>query len=279
MKKTISYKLGYPQAGVKGSENSLPMFSNNTQAVDGKFLIPYANPFIEARCVYLSRLGAVVALATPKPSGTDIEYRTLIAPALLSQSWQLSGAYTKLFDATGNPELAEFLGGVDEPFYIMNAGGNNKSQSVYNKAAFALNESLSEAMASDTSELIEFSYKVDYDPEILSRYITQNGTTHPTRNGEFFNPYLGALPSQMAPLWTADLGNAIESRPTEVNKSQKVDGSFIAFWPTDIEDMTSSSYGYTASGLSNLVEDGIQTLEVVRDQQNEIWAQAYQYAE
>ena len=58
-----------------------------------------------------------------------------------------------------------------------------------------------------------------------------------------------------------------------------MDGSFIAFWPTDIEDMIDASYDYDTSGLSNLIEDGITTLNATRDQQNDVWTQAYQYVD
>ena len=274
MKKTISYKLGFPPAGVKGRNNTLPVLTTNSQAVDGKFYIPYNDPFIEARCVLLNRLGAVVALTTPKSNGSGIEYRILVAPTLLSQSWQIDPAYTKLFDATGNPELAGYIEAVSYEFNISQPQ-DFKSQSVYTKAAFKINESLSEAMASDTSELIDFSYKVDYDPEIMSRYITTSGTTHPTRNGEFFNSFGGI--NAMSCLWQSDLYQEVASRQEQTERFQKPDGSFIAFWPTDIDDMIQQAYDYDANGLSNLVADGLTTLEVVRDQQREVWEEEYSF--
>lgn len=271
MKKTISYKLGMPPFGAKGKSNPLQVYATPF-STDGKVYIPYADPFIEARCVYLSRLGAIMALTTPKPSGDGIIYKMLIAPALFSQSWQIAGAYTKLFDATGNPSLSQYIEQVSSEYNPINGGDESKKpQSVYTQAAFGIDKSLSEAMKSDTSEIIDFSYTVDYEPEIMSRYITQSGTTHVTRNGEFYDPYEGG---EMTSLWTPDLKSEVPSR-VNGKEAQKVDGSFISFWPTDVEDMTSNEYSYDSGGLNNLVEDGITTLNQARGEQQENWQEFY----
>jgi len=272
MKKTISYKLGMPPFGAKGKANPLQVYQNPF-STDGKVYIPYADPFIEARCVYLSRLGAVIALTTPKQSGDGIVYKTLIASALLSQSWTITDAYTKLFEATGNTSLADYIGGISSEYNPITGGIDaKKPQSVYTQAAFGIDKSLSEAMKSDTSEIIDFSYAVDYDPEIMSRYITQSGTTHVTRNGEFFDPY--DEDKKMVPLWRPDLRDEVPSRANG-KQAQKVDGSFISFWPVEVSDMTESEYDYDAGGLDSLVNDGIDKLNSSRTQQTEIWQEEY----
>ena len=66
--------------------------------------IPYGNPFLEARCIYLGVKGAVLALATPKDDGTGITYRLCAANAQLGQQFRLRGEFTKVMDGS-NPAL------------------------------------------------------------------------------------------------------------------------------------------------------------------------------
>lgn len=268
MKKTISYKVAQPPFGIKGGL-SLRNFENG-QVFDNQLYIPYGEPFLEARCVFLGREGAVLALATPKASGEGIEYRLCVASALISQSFAIRGEYTKVMDGNA-PALKKYIEQMMEVYDPINS--NPITQSIYTKAAVKIDESLSKAMASDESEIIDFGYEIEYFPSILDKYVTLAGNWFKTRNGEFYNPFANNESGRMENLYIAErLGS--EARQTQGGENQKPDGSFISFWPLDIEDFT-QGYPYTPSGLSDLVNDGITTLDAFRAEQQQAWEEQY----
>lgn len=272
MKKTISYKVAQPPFGING--NLALRNLENGQVFDNQVYIPYSEPFLEARCVYLGREGAVIALATPKDNGTGIEYRFCIASALISQSFALRGEFTKVMGSTPeNAALGKYIDGMMDQYDPIN--GVKTLQSIYTKAAVKIDESLSKAMASDESELIDFSYEIEYFPSIIDKYVTLAGNWFKTRNGEFYNPFADNEKGLMENIYMAeDLGTQARAGGSE-NKFQKPDGSFISFWPIDTEDLTQSSYAYNQEGLQLLVEDGRTTLDAYRAQQVDSWVEEY----
>ncbi len=271
MKKTISYKVAQPPYGIKGGLSLRNLVGG--QILDNQLYIPYNDPFLEARCVFLGREGAVLALATPKASGEGIEYRLCVASALVSQSFSIRGEYTKLMNIANVPALAKYIEQMMEAYDPLN--GPVITQSIYTKAAVKIDESLSKAMASDESEIIDFSYEIEYFPNILNKYVTQAGNWFKTRNGEFYNPFANNEAGRMENLYIAErLGS--EARQAQGNEMQKPDGSFISFWPVDIEDFSSgNSYTYDAQGLSELVNDGITALDAIRSEQLQVWDEEY----
>jgi len=268
MKKTISYKVAQPPYGIKGGISLRNAVSG--QILDNKLYIPYNEPFLEARCMFLGREGAVLALATPKVSGAGIEYRLCVASALISQSFAIRGEYTKVMNANA-PALGKYIEQMMESYDPLNS--NPITQSIYTKAAIKIDESLSKAMASDESEIIDFSYEIEYFPSILDKYTNLAGNWFKTRNGEFYNPFANNEAGAIQNLYFAErLGS--EARLTATSEMQKPDGSFISFWPVDIDDFT-TGYEYTPVGLQSLTQDGITTLQAVRAEQQQAWDEEY----
>ena len=269
MKKTISYKVAQPPFRIKGGLSLRNLESG--QVFDNQLYIPYGNPFLEARCTFLGREGAVLALATPKEDGSGIEYRLCVASALVSQSFQIRGEYTKVMNGNA-PALGKYIEQMMEAYDPLN--GPVVTQSIYTKAAKKIDESLSKAMASDESEIIDFSYEIEYFPSILDKYTNLAGNWFKTRNGEFYNPFANNEAGRMENLYIADsLGSA--ARQTQGGEMQKPDGSFISFWPLDIEDFL-GGYTYNAEGLNQLTQDGITTLDAIRSEQQQAWSEEYQ---
>jgi len=269
MKKTISYKVAQPPFGIKGG----PALRNPVTefVADNRVYIPYGNPFMEATCVYLGREGAVIALASPKDNGTGISYRVCVASALISQSFQLRGEFTKVMQ-NSDPALGKYVDQLMEPYEVT---GQNVAHSIYTKAAATITESLSKAIASDESEIIDFSYKIDYYPTVLDKYVTLSGNWFKTTNGEFYNPFADNEKGSMQNLYRAEgLGVISRDGNNTAKQFQAPDGSFISFWPIDISDFT-SEYAYNAGGLASLLEDGKNMLFNYREEQEQAWQEEY----
>jgi hypothetical protein len=269
MKKTISYKVAQPPFGIKGG------FALRNQITEGvvnnRVYIPYGNPFMEATCVYLGREGTVIALASPKEDGSGIEYRSCIASALISQSFQLRGEFSKVI-GNFDPALAKYVDQLVEPYDVTQ---NVIAHSIYTKTAATITESLSKAIASDESEIIDFSYKIDYYPTVLDKYANLAGSWFKTTNGEFYNPFANNETGAMQNLYQAEgLGAISRSGNNGANQFQAPDGSFISFWPIDISDLA-GGYSYDAQGLADLIADGVTTLGSARQQQEEAWTEEY----
>ena len=270
MKKTISYKVAQPPFGIKGG---LALRNQVTEFVaDNRVYIPYRNPFMEATCMYLGREGTVIALTSPKEDGSGIEYRVCIASALISQSFQLRGEFSKVI-GNFDPALAKYVDQLVEPYDVMNSVPT--AHSIYTKTAATITESLSKAIASDESEIIDFSYKIDYYPTVLDKYANLAGSWFKTTNGEFYNPFADNEKGAMQNLYQAEgLGAISRSGNNGANQFQAPDGSFISFWPIDISDLE-IGYSYNAEGLAALTADGITTLNAYREQQEEAWNEEY----
>lgn len=271
MKKTISYKVAQPPFGIKGGLALRNL--EKGQIFDNKLYIPYSEPFLEARCVYLGREGAILALATPNSSGVGIEYRACIASALISQSFELNPSFGKVINISGNASLGKYIDQLMEPYDPLSSAPINHS--IYTKAAAEIDSNFSKAMASDETELIDFSYQIEYYPTILDEYATLAGNWFKTKNKEYFDPFANNEAGAMVNLYIAEgLGTASRSGGDE-EKMQAPDGSFISFWPIDTEDLTQNGYGYNQEGLGELVQDGLTTLSAVRSEQLQAWDEEY----
>jgi len=269
MKKTISYKVAQPPFGINGGlalRNSV-----NGQVLDNKAYIPYGDPFTEATCLYLGREGAIIALAIPKDKG--IRYALFAASALISQSFQLNPTFGKVINISGNPSLGKYVDQLMEPYDPLN--GSEVSHSIYTKAAAEINSNFSKSMASDETEIIDFSYQIEYYPAVLDEYATLAGNWFKTKNKEYFDPFINNDAGGMVNLYIAEgLGTASRSGQDQ-NKMQTPDGSFISFWPFDTGDLTENLYSYDQVGLQELLNDGLQLLTAVRDEQLQVWEEEY----
>lgn len=271
MKKTISYKVALPPLGINGG-NALGNTTNG-QVFENKVYIPYGNPFLEARCIYLGVEGALLALATPKDDGTGITYRLCVATALLGQQFQLRGEFTKVMQSS-NPALAKYIDQLTQPYDPLN--GTPVAHSIYTKAGVLIDKSLSKAMASDESEIIDFQYEINYYPSVLDKYSTLSGKWFDTKNGEFYNPFLNNEAGGMQNIYFSPLpGVASRQGQNDSTAVQAPDGSFISFWPVDTDDLTGTSYPYNAGGLASLFSDGINTLQAFNDAQQTLYEEEY----
>jgi hypothetical protein len=271
MKKTISYKVAQPPLGINGG-NALGNTTNG-QVFENKVYIPYGNPFLEARCIYLGVEGAVLALATPKDDGTGITYRLCAANAQLGQQFRLRGEFTKVMDGS-NPALAKYIDQLTQAYDPLNQ--TPIAHSIYTKAGVLIDKSLSKAIASDESEIIDFQYEINYYPSVLDKYSTLSGKWFDTKNGEFYNPFLNNEAGGMQNIYFSPLpGVASRQGQNDSTAIQAPDGSFISFWPVDTDDLKNSGYPYNAIGLANLREDGINTLLSNNDAQGVIYEEEY----
>jgi hypothetical protein len=139
-----------------------------------------------------------------------------------------------------------------------------------------IDKSLSKAIASDESEIIDFQYEINYYPSVLDEYSTLSGKWFKTRNGEFYNPFLDNETGGMQNIYLSPLpGVASRQGQNESTAFQAPDGSFISFWPVDTDDLKGSAYPYDAIGLASLREDGINTLLSNNDMQQAIYEEEY----
>lgn len=270
MKKTISYKVATPPFGINGG-NAL-VNTTNGQIFENKVYIPYGNPFLEARCIFLSKEGAVLALATPKDDGTGIAYRLCVAATQIGQQFQLRGEFTKVMGS--NPALAKYIDQLTEAYDPL--GGTPIAHSIYTKAAVLIDKSLSKAIASDESEIIDFQYEINYYPSVLDKYSTLSGKWFDAKNGEFYNPFLNNEAGGMQNIYSATLpGVASRQGQNDSTAVQAPDGSFISFWPVDTDDLKGGTYPYNAGGLDTLRSDGINTLDSITNEQQTIYEAEY----
>jgi len=268
MKKTISYKVAQPPFGINGG-----LSLRNTvvpDVVDNKVYIPYGEPFIEAKCIFLGREGAVISLATPKEDGTGISYRICVASALLSQSFQLNNQFSKVMSGAGYPALGKYVDQLNEQYDPLN--GVEISHSIYTKAAAEIDNSLSKAMASDETDVIDFSYQIEYYPAVLDKYVTLAGNWFKTKNREFYNPFINGETGGMTNLYIAERLGTVARSGEQEKAMQTPDGSFISFWPVGF---SSSYYPYTPSGHLEALNEGVSILIGARDAQEEAWDEEY----
>lgn len=271
MKKTISYKVAQPPYGIRGGLSLRNLQDPNV--VNNKIYLPYGEPFTEATCVYLGREGAIIALATPKGDGTGISYRLFAASALISQSFQLNGSFAKVINISGNPSLGKYVDQLMEQYDPLN--GVNTSHSIYTKAAAKIDSNFSKAMASDETEVIDFSYQIEYYPAILDEYATISGNWFKTKNKEYFDPFANNDTGGMVNLYIAEgLGTAARFGEDE-NRMQAPDGSFISFWPINSEQVTGLEFAYNSAGKQELLNVGLEILNETREQQLQIWEEEY----
>jgi len=275
MKKTISYKVAQPPYGIRGGLSLRNL--QDGSVFNNKIYLPYSEPFTEAKCVYLGREGAIIALATPKENGTGISYRLFAASALISQSFELNGSFTKVINISGNPALGKYIEQLTESYDPLN--GVNISHSIYTKAAAEIDSSFSKAMASDENEVIDFSYQIEYYPAILDEYATISGNWFKTKNKEYFDPFANNDTGGMVNLYIAEgLGTAARFGEDE-NRMQAPDGSFISFWPLNPAQITGLEFPYNSEGKQELLTSGLQILNETREEQLTTWEEEYDIPE
>lgn len=257
MNKTIKINVTLPPFGVDGKENPLP----STKVVYRTF----KNVLPEATCVYLKRNGVAIAIATVGDNG-EKRYESLVVPTLLSQSFEMDGAFSKLLNVAGYGSLEKYTEQLNAEYQI---GQENIAHSIYHIAANKISESLTKALASDENEIIEFNYQIEFDNDaVLSMYGTEAGGTYKVREQKFYNPF--KEPKGMSQIYNAKtLGTAARA---ELGSGQVPDGSFITFW-NDIP--TPEPIGYQPSSLEEVANLAADALSSTEEKQNEAWTEAY----